>query len=128
MAVYLTDTSGVRKVTAGFVGLFHNWDFKGPLLETNEDISNLETHTVVLDDNKTTRTAQFNNDTSGVYNNTTDKTLLLYPEFDFKGTPLTLLPGESANFINRDGVQNDMYNDRFSSLKLVPYKSGGGKG
>ncbi|MFI2206983.1 peptidase inhibitor family I36 protein [Streptomyces sp. NPDC020192] len=95
--------------THNYVCLYENWDYNAPtsarILRTTEDISRLDDYF-------------FNDITSSVVNNSR-YIVRIYPDYDFKGVPVTLLPGESISFNNGNG-----FNDVASSVKFLPYTTG----
>ncbi|MEU8976402.1 peptidase inhibitor family I36 protein [Streptomyces monashensis] len=95
--------------TRGYVCLYDNWDYNVPdnarILRTTEDITHLDDY-------------NFNDVTSSVVNNSRYP-VRVYPDYDYKGVPVTLLPGESISFNNGNG-----FNDVASSVKFLPYTVG----
>ncbi|MEU8028652.1 peptidase inhibitor family I36 protein [Streptomyces sp. NPDC049099] len=95
--------------TRNYVCLYDNWDYNASgsarILRTTEDISHLDDY-------------NFNDVTSSVVNNSR-YLVRIYPDYDFKGVPVTLLPGESISFNNGNG-----FNDVASSVKFLPYTIG----
>jgi hypothetical protein len=95
--------------TRNYVCLYDNWDYNVPtnarILRTTEDTTNLNDY-------------NFNDVTSSVVNNSRFL-VRIYPEYDFKGVPVTLLPGESISFNRGNG-----FNDVASSVQFLPYTIG----
>lgn len=110
----LADASIIRgqgrdACTRNYVCLYDNWDYNASgsarILRTTEDISHLDDY-------------NFNDVTSSVVNNSR-YLVRIYPDYDFKGVPVTLLPGESISFNNGNG-----FNDVASSVQFLPYTIG----
>jgi hypothetical protein len=95
--------------TRNYVCLYDNWDYNAPtnarILRTTEDITHLNDY-------------NFNDVTSSAVNNSRFL-VRIYPEYDFKGVPVTLLPGESISFNRGNG-----FNDVASSVQFLPYTIG----
>ncbi|MFC8290583.1 peptidase inhibitor family I36 protein [Streptomyces sp. NPDC057242] len=82
--------------TPGHPCLYDHWDFNAigsaPILRLDGDVAHLEEY-------------NFNDRASTLYNRTTD-IVRIYPDWNFKGTPITLLPGESTS-LNNGNAGND---------------------
>ncbi|MFI1717514.1 peptidase inhibitor family I36 protein [Streptomyces litmocidini] len=80
----------------GYLCLYDHWDFNAigsaPILRVNGGVAHLEG-------------CNFNDRAGTPYNRTTD-IVRVYPDWDFKGTPITLLPGESIS-LNNGNAGND---------------------
>ncbi|MFJ4526356.1 hypothetical protein ACIP4Y_36535 [Streptomyces sp. NPDC088810] len=95
-----------RDACTATTSAYDNWDSNtstnARILRTTEDNTHLNDY-------------NFNDVTSSAVNNSCFL-VRIYPDYEFKGVPVTLLPGESISFNRGNG-----FNDVASSVQFLPY-------